>query len=444
LAERPFEIDIDPEVFNECYLPIILDQEEAQLPFIYEEGGRASGKSRAIAQRQVLKGLAEPMRFGLVRKVADTIRDSQYKEIMDVVDEWNLMEHFTFGKSPLSITNRAGSEWITKGLDKSEKIKSLASVDEIWGEELTEWTREDFQTVNFTVRGFRKNGKLKQRVFSWNRTAGNWTEEQFFYKNGMWKPSNLSYHYHSTFKDNRFLSQEDLALFEELRLSDPEGYKKIAEGLPVELRGLIFPQITEIDHIPDGVIDRCYGIDFGFNDPTVLVELGFNDRDLYIDESYYQVNKTPNDFIGDWIELRNEGSLKRELIMYADSEAPDKIAEMQRAGFNVLPANKEKNSVEYGILLVKGFNIFITRRSSNVRRDLQIYKWKLDKNGNPTDKPSHIGSHSPDAIRNGAKTHLEPIIEAAVLAMQKKQSPIMAGVQNYARFYHAKRKGILR
>jgi phage terminase large subunit len=415
MPEPIIEIDIDEEVFNPIFLPFITEKPETVKPFTFMEGGRASGKSRDIAQFFVKKALEEKIRFGLVRKVFDTIRDSQYKEIQDVVDEWGLNEHFTFLKAPLTIfAKHTGSEFVTKGLDKSEKIKSLASIDYLWVEELTELTHEDYQTLNFTIRGKRDNGKIKRRFYSWNRTAGNWTEEDLFFKNGKFRVTPSVYHLHTTFRDNKFLSPEDLAMFKELSINDPEAFKKIAEGLPVELKGLIFPHWDEVDEIPHEVKDRVYGLDFGYNDPTVLVELGFAGKDLFIDEKYYHTGKTPSDFKNDFIELKNSGLLLPKQEMYADAEAPDKIEELCRAGFNCIPSNKEKNSVQYGIELVKGFNIHVTKRSTNVKKDLQIYKWKLDKNGNPIDAPAHVGSHSPDATRYGAYTHLEPIIKPAV------------------------------
>lgn len=197
MAQRPkikITIPNTADVINDLYLPLVTEQPETLKTIVVEEGGRGSGKSRAIAQTIVLSALKRKMRIALVRKVADTIRDSSYAEIKDVVHAWGLDAHFRFYESPLKIVCRTGSTIICKGLDKAEKTKSLASVDLIWVEEATELTHNDYSTLSLTLRGKTTFELPKRIIISFNRQSGNWTEQEFFYANGQFKDNPLTYH----------------------------------------------------------------------------------------------------------------------------------------------------------------------------------------------------------------------------------------------------------
>jgi phage terminase large subunit len=48
-----------------------------------------------------------------VRKVKDTLKDSVYAELKNVIKKWEIGSHFEITKSPLSIINKiTGSEFI--------------------------------------------------------------------------------------------------------------------------------------------------------------------------------------------------------------------------------------------------------------------------------------------------------------------------------------------
>ena len=406
MAQRPkikITIPNTADVINDLYLPLVTEQPETLKTIVVEEGGRGSGKSRAIAQTIVLSALKRKMRIALVRKVADTIRDSSYAEIKDVVHAWGLDAHFRFYESPLKIVCRTGSTIICKGLDKAEKTKSLASVDLIWVEEATELTHNDYSTLSLTLRGKTTFELPKRIIISFNRQSGNWTEQEFFYANGQFKDNPLTYHQHSTFQDNRFLDRFFLQRFERMRLDSPDLYNKNALGLPVALKGLIFTDWDVVDDFPDHLTDILYGLDFGFNDPKVLVKLGRQGKEIWIDELFYESKVVREDFIKQ-LDLLIP-SEHRTIENYADAADPESIEAIYRAGYNIHPADKGKDSVLQGIEEVKSYKLHITSRSTNVRKDFENYSWKQDKNGIPLDEPNHAYSHAPDAVRYPVHTH---------------------------------------
>lgn len=385
----------DPsQVFNKKYLPFALDYEETQKPIQLLEGGRGSGKSREIAQKLVKRSLENKLRILLIRKVADTIRDSQYRDIKDVVEDWGLMSQFRFIASPLSIRTSSDSEFICRGLDVSTKVKSIANVDIIWVEEAEELTKQDWTDLSLSIRGTRGE-RQKTIIISFNRKAGNWTETEFFDDNGDFKPNKDIYHLHTTYKDNKFLDQAFLNRLDDMKKEDFDLWQKNALGLPIRLKGLIYENWDTVDVFPEKCKQVIYGLDFGFNDPMVLTKCGRIDMDLYLECMYYETKKTTGDLIKVLPTLLHH----KHAEIYCDTAEPDRIEELYRAGFN---SRESEKSVEDGIDVCKRFKIHLVikkQTGTKAQKDLETYKWAIDKQGISLDKPHHSGSHFPDSFR---------------------------------------------
>lgn len=120
------------EIYNEKFIP--LDSDNSNIVLLY--GGRGSGKSHSTASKLVRKMLKQPFFRGvLLRATYESIKDSQYKLIKDVVHAWGLQHLFTFNVSPLEIRCVNGNGFICRGLDKADKLKSLTDPTDIWIEE---------------------------------------------------------------------------------------------------------------------------------------------------------------------------------------------------------------------------------------------------------------------------------------------------------------------
>ena len=93
MDEITLDIDYD-SVFLPVYKPL-RNLKGIHLKFLY--GGRDSGKSRDIAQRKILKCLAATyFRCILIKKTANSIKDSQWQEIKDICEEWHIDHLFKF------------------------------------------------------------------------------------------------------------------------------------------------------------------------------------------------------------------------------------------------------------------------------------------------------------------------------------------------------------
>lgn len=155
------------------------------------------------------------------------------------------------------------------------------------------------------------------------------------------------------------------------------------------LEGVCIPDWKEIDKIPEEARIIGYGVDFGWNDPTVIIGC-YKWNEAYIfDEVYYKSSTTLRDLS---LFLRNN-NITENLI--ADSAEPKSIETLRRDGHNIYPCTKGRDSVSFGINLINQNEIYVTSKSRNMKRELQGYIWAKDKEGNTLNKPT--GEH-PDCI----------------------------------------------
>lgn len=164
------------------------------------------------------------------------------------------------------------------------------------------------------------------------------------------------------------------------------------------LEGLVFDSYELIDAIPSQA-DTYIGIDYGFSNPSAVLEIGHSDGTIYWDELVYQRKLTASDLVERVIELRARIGNKQVVV---DSANAALIEELRRAGFNVFEAVKGANSVVDGINWMKGYRQVITKRSVNIIQNFDNYVYAQDKQGNNTDTPVKADDHAIDAGRYAA------------------------------------------
>ena len=156
------------------------------------------------------------------------------------------------------------------------------------------------------------------------------------------------------------------------------------------LEGVCIPDWKEIVKIPEDARLLCGGMDFGYSvDPSTYIRLYKWNSSYIFDEMLYRKGMHNRD-----ISLFFTNQHIRENI-YADSAEPKSIAELKNYGHAVYPVTKGRDSIVYGINLMNQNEIYVTRRSKNLIKELQGYIWAKDREGNDLQKPT--GSH-PDCI----------------------------------------------
>lgn len=199
----------------------------------------------------------------------------------------------------------------------------------------------------------------------------------------------------STYKDNTFLPVSLMREIEYLEKTDPEFWKIYGLGQYGKIFGLIFPEYTVVDAIPEAATFIANGGDFGFtNDPTAIVEVYKQNGELWINELVYERKLTNPDIAN---RLRVLGRDKKETVF--DSAEPKSIKELQNLGIRASEALKGKDSVKNSIDVLLRYKLNITASSVNLLKELRTYKWITDKSGNGINEPVDYNNHGIDALR---------------------------------------------
>lgn len=200
---------------------------------------------------------------------------------------------------------------------------------------------------------------------------------------------------HSTYKDNEYLSKEQIREIESNR-EDANWWRVYGEGLTGAMEGAIICNWELVDAMPAVYKKRWIGIDFGFtNDPTAIVDMRLAEGELWIDELLY-AKKYDNLMIAAHLE---EMGIPRDTPVIADSAEPKSISEIAAHGWRIEPAAKGKDSIMAGISILNRYRKNVTRRSLNIIDEYRNYRWKTDRNGDVTNRPSDCYNHSIDAQR---------------------------------------------
>lgn len=167
--------------------------------------------------------LNKKMNLLVVRQTGNTNRDSTFALFKQVISQWNLNSLFDITDLRIKCIN--GNEIIFRGLDDVEKIKSATfesgELTDIWIEEATETQEADINQLKVRLRGGKSK---KQMVLSFNPVDINhWIKKHFI-------DSGLATCVHSTYKDNKFLTKDDIEVLESFKDTDEYYYNVYALG----------------------------------------------------------------------------------------------------------------------------------------------------------------------------------------------------------------------
>jgi len=217
-----------------------------------------------------------------------------------------------------------------------------------------------------------------------------------------------------TYRDNEVVSKDVVDFFRQREewAKDDEYWanwvKVFVNGFQGQLMGAIFDNyktITtrELDKkIEDGDLELMgRGIDFGYSDDPLAVSEVWEDTSserprLYLRELIYKTEMLNSDLYKD---LQMRGLNGRENLYIADSAEPKSIAELRKYGLRVKGVKKGKDSINYGINLMKEHELIVDEGSRNLIEEFNNYKWQTNRSGDSLSKPEDKWNHLCDSIR---------------------------------------------
>lgn len=365
-------------------------------------GGASSGKSHGVVQKVVMKACKKwrkPRKVLFLRKVGRSIRDSIFADVVACLSDWNLLDRCKVNMTDFRITLPNGAEFLFKGMDDPEKIKSIKGISDVVMEEATEFTLDDYTQLTLRLRD--RGHKFRQIFLMFNPVSKlNWVYKQFFAEDVVNDPKRIRI-YHTSYKNNRFLDEENRKTIEELQLRNPAYYRIYALGEFATLDKLVFPKYTKrrLDKANLNEYPSMFGLDFGYtNDPSAFIHVKVDqvNKKIYFLEEYVKkgmLNDEIARFIGDF-------GYGKEVIT-ADSAEQKSISEIRNKGISrIRAAKKGPDSIRQGINFLLQYEFIVDDRCVKLIEELENYTWKKDKKTNEyLNEPIDSYNHVIDAVR---------------------------------------------
>lgn len=366
---------------------------------IANKGGTRSGKTYSLMSLFVTVAVTSRKQrvIDVVSESLPHLKRGALNDIADILEHEGLTEGIDYeeNKSDHTFTFRSGTVMRFFSADNWGKVKG---------------SRRDVLFINECNRvGYEVYRQLAvrttERIFlDWNPDA------EFWYEIKGIQVREGTREIHSTYKDNPFLSDVQIAEIESNK-GDENWWKVYGLGQTGRAQGVIYTRWKQVAEIPENAVLIGRGLDFGFtNDPTAIVDVYRHDGKLWLDERCYRKGMT-NDVIAGFLRGLDGCTV-------ADSAEQKSIAEVHNYGVRrIEPSLKGADSVRTGIQILQRYELMVTQRSLNLIYELRNYKWDENKlTGELLNVPVDKFNHALDAVRYVA---LNKLSEKPVLRRPK-------------------------
>lgn len=366
-------------------------------------GGRGSLKSSTVSIIVPLLLVGNPGTHALVlRKVANTIRDSVYTQYIWAIGELGMAAYWEAKVSPMELIYKpTGQKIMFRGADDPMKIKSIkvpfGYIAVTHFEEKDQFAgRAEIRTIlQSTMRGGSKYWNFE----SYNPpiSRDNWAN-----KDSLEERTDRLCH-KSTYLQAppEWLGEQFLAEAEHLKATDERAYQHEYLGIPVGTGGNVFDnlELREITDEEMSHFDHIYqGVDYGwFPDPFAFIRLHYDRarETIYLIDEIYQ-NKLTNEASGNIIIQRGY----KDAYITCDSAEPKSVADYRAMGLPAKAAVKGPGSVDYGMKWLQRRKIVIDRkRTPNAYNEFVNYEYDRNKDGDIISGYPDANNHLIDATR---------------------------------------------
>lgn len=388
-------LKLKKSLFNDVYFPHLADYKKRYEVYY---GGAGSGKSVFLAQKLLVKACKSKRKVLVIRKFGTTLRDSVFQLIIDLLKKWHLYEHCNINQTTYTITLPNESVFLFKGLDDSEKIKSITDITDIWCEEATELTEDDFTQLDLRLRALAADLQL---FASFNPVSkANWVYKKWFDPKNAVYDTEATMILRTTYKDNRFLPKAYIKALEEKEQSNPLYYKIYALGEFAVAEGLVITNWAKQVFDPMELaktLEHRVGMDLGFVDPSAVIETLY-DRDnktIYVFSEFYKKGCQLSELANAIFDM----GLRKVRIM-VDAAEPRSREYFRNKGINAQPCIKGGDSVKAGLMFLQDHKIIVHPNCPNFIVELENFSYiKSKKTGEWTEDTTHEWSHAIDACR---------------------------------------------
>ena len=374
-----------------------------------ESGGRGSLKSSFISIVVPLLLVNNPGTHALVlRKVANTIRDSVYAQYIWAIGELGMAAFWDAKVSPMELIYKpTGQKIMFRGADDPMKIKSIKvpfgyiAVTHFEEKDQFSGRAEIRNILQSTMRGGSKYWNFE----SYNPpiSRDNWANKDSLEE----RPDRLCHKSTYLQAPPEWLGQQFIDEAEHLRETDERAYQHEYLGIPVGTGGNVFDklELREITDAEVAAFDHIYqGVDWGyFPDPFAFIRLHYDRarETIYLLDEIYE-NKLSNEQSAQMILRKGYNDVR----LICDSAEPKSVADFRAMRLSAFEAIKGPGSVEYGMKFLQRRTIVIDRkRTPHAYDEFVGYEYERNKDGDIISGYPDANNHLIDATRYA----LEPV-----------------------------------
>lgn len=366
-------------------------------------GGRGSLKSSTVSILVPLLLVGNPGTHALVlRKVANTIRDSVYAQYIWAIGELGMAAYWDAKVSPMELIYKpTGQKIMFRGADDPMKIKSIKVPFGYIA--VTHFEEKDQFAGRAEIRNILQSTMRGGSVF-WNFESYNppISRDNWANKDSLEERADRLCH-KSTYLQAppEWLGEQFLAEAEHLKATDEKAYQHEYLGIPVGTGGNVFDnlELREITDEEMSHFDHIYqGVDYGwFPDPFAFIRLHYDRarETIYLMDEIYQ-NKLTNEASGNIIIQRGY----KDAYITCDSAEQKSVADYRAMGLPAKAAVKGPGSVDYGMKWLQRRKIVIDRkRTPNAYNEFVNYEYERNKDGDIISGYPDANNHLIDATR---------------------------------------------
>ena len=362
--------------------PLYRRNYESEADIVVNQGGTSSGKTYAILQVLFSLAINTQSTITVVGQDIPNLKVGALRDALDIInsDEVIQQQLVSYNRSERVLSFRNGSIIEFNSYDNDQDAKS-GKRDYLFINEANGIPYIVFEQLHLRTR--------VRTYIDYNPDTSFWVHEKVI-------PQATTQLIISDHRHNPFLTAKIREKIEGLKDKDLDLWKVYARGRTGRVEGLVLKKwyITKESFEDKKLLG--YGLDFGFtNDPTSLIEVRTQDGELWVREVIYETGLTNPDISNEMDRLK----VSRSSLIVADSAEPKSIEELRRMRWTVDGVKKEKDSVNFGLSLLKGYSINVHADSKNLIKELSSYKWKVDRDGNTLNVPVDKDNHAIDALR---------------------------------------------
>lgn len=371
-----------------------------------ESGGRGSMKSSFVSLivPLLVMGAKDHDRHALVlRKVANTLRDSVYAQYLWAIDKLGVSEYWEAKKTPMELVFKlTGQKIMFRGADDPMKIKSIKVPFGYIA--ITHFEEKDQFAGRAEIRNILQS-TMRGGADFWNFESynppisrDNWANKDSLEE----RPDRFCHKsIYESVQKREWLGEQFYAEAEHLKETNARAYEHEYLGNPVGTGGNVFENL-ELREITDKEVaqfDKIFqGADWGwYPDPFAFIRIHYDKarETLYFIDEIYE-NKLTNE------ESANRIKEKKYTDAYVtcDSAEPKSVADYRASGIPAKEAIKGPGSVEYGMKWLQRRKIVIDRkRTPNAYNEFVNYEYERSKEGDIISGYPDENNHLIDATR---------------------------------------------